>query len=48
MNYQGFCMDFLNILATLYMAINEIRASAKETGMRFWEYGTIISFHFFY
>ena len=27
------------ILATLYMAINEIRASAKETGMRFWEYG---------
>jgi hypothetical protein len=27
------------ILATLYMAVNEIRASAKETGMRFWEYG---------
>lgn len=26
-------------LATLYMAVNEIRASAKETGMRFWEYG---------
>ena len=25
--------------ATLYMAVNEIRASAKETGMRFWEYG---------
>ncbi|CAF0824221.1 unnamed protein product [Adineta steineri] len=24
--------------ATLYMAVNEIRASAKETGMRFWEY----------
>jgi hypothetical protein len=21
------------------MAANEIRASAKETGMRFWEYG---------
>ena len=27
------------VLATLYMAVNEIRASAKETGMRFWEYG---------
>ncbi|CAF3614174.1 unnamed protein product [Rotaria sp. Silwood1] len=24
--------------ATLYMAANEIRASAKETGMKFWEY----------
>ncbi|CAF0857430.1 unnamed protein product [Adineta ricciae] len=24
--------------ATLYMAMNEIRASAKESGMRFWEY----------
>jgi len=24
--------------ATLYMAVNEIRASAKETGMQFWEY----------
>ncbi|CAF3027516.1 unnamed protein product [Rotaria sp. Silwood2] len=24
--------------ATLYMAVNEIRASAKETGMKFWEY----------
>ncbi|CAF4705333.1 unnamed protein product [Rotaria socialis] len=24
--------------ATLYMAVNEIRASAKESGMRFWEY----------
>ncbi len=32
--------NVLNIvLATLYMAINEIRASAKETGMKFWEYG---------
>jgi hypothetical protein len=27
------------IAATLYMAVNEIRASAKESGMRFWEYG---------
>jgi len=27
------------ILATLYMAVNEIRASAKDTGMGFWEYG---------
>ena len=27
------------VSATLYMAVNEIRASAKETGMRFWEYG---------
>ncbi|CAF3521050.1 unnamed protein product [Rotaria sordida] len=24
--------------ATLYMAINEIRASAKESGLKFWEY----------
>jgi zinc transporter 9 len=24
------------------MAINEIRASAKETGMKFWEYGMLI------
>jgi hypothetical protein len=32
--------DVFNIvLATLYMAMNEIRASAKESGMRFWEYG---------
>jgi hypothetical protein len=30
---------FYVILATLYMAVNDIRASAKETGMRFWEYG---------
>jgi hypothetical protein len=33
------------ILATLYMAVNEIRASAKETGMQFWEYGIHISYH---
>ena len=31
--------EMSTILATLYMAVNEIRASAKETGMRFWEYG---------
>jgi hypothetical protein len=30
------------IVATLYMAANEIRASAKETGMGFWEYGLSI------
>ncbi|CAF3185154.1 unnamed protein product [Rotaria sp. Silwood2] len=33
--------------ATLYMAVNEIRASAKETGMKFWEYGIEISFLFY-
>jgi hypothetical protein len=32
-------MYLIFILATLYMAVNEIRASAKETGMKFWEYG---------
>jgi hypothetical protein len=34
------------ISATLYMAINEIRASAKDTGMRFWEYGILILYTF--
>jgi hypothetical protein len=28
------------------MAVNEIRASAKETGMRFWEYGIEIFYSF--
>ncbi|CAF1310382.1 unnamed protein product, partial [Didymodactylos carnosus] len=30
--------SFISESATLYMAVNEIRASAKQTGMRFWEY----------
>ena len=29
---------------TLYMASNEIRASAKESGMKFWEYGMSMIF----
>jgi hypothetical protein len=36
------CLDIIVcdlISATLYMAVNEIRASAKESGMKFWEYG---------
>jgi zinc transporter 9 len=37
---------FFVILATLYMAVNEIRASAKDTGMRFWEYGIEIFYSF--
>jgi hypothetical protein len=32
-------LSFFCYSATLYMAVNEIRASAKETGMKFWEYG---------
>ncbi len=28
------------------MAVNEIRASAKDTGMRFWEYGIEIFYSF--
>jgi hypothetical protein len=37
--YFDLLVFFYVISATLYMAVNEIRASAKETGMRFWEYG---------